>query len=577
MEFFGKILGGESPSEVPKPEEEVSKEAQKTLELVRETLGELGDTFLRHSQGQLVQSLDDDLTRTVINTLLTSVKEYREGIEPESLKAKAVKTAEAQFYSVIGGADEEETLKELHDLAMTPPPSKGELTRHVITSPEEPVIEKLRLRINNQIQSLSIVAKESFKLPDEDLVHLEEMQTLIFDSSFDDPELLESFQDYCTKLTAAMTYAVSMELSQSMVFESTDVIQEFLEVSNEMQQILTLAEVKSGERPVSEILAQVAGVFVLRHFLGPEAETFVEMGADPKKVARFLSEHPEAGKEAVEVLTPIVKVLGHVESPMEIMGVTGEILNFGVHLKELLASKESRATGVFAFDLFIKKLEGVEGLVHGKGFVKEGGIDELHAKNDDDGDFSKLIKCETKGGPVQVPWGFVKDFSRSIHSVNGKPFRSKMKLQEVKNLEECPELVGFLNACLDNGLSREDLEAILISSFQGVIVDLAEHSTWITSISGVLINTALEGAKSEAISEYCYNFDEDGTLRMTVNDRNFKYTIEGLIFGTAGLLTVNFGQKDDGSVDYTKGSTESEFSTLAEINEPMTPEEFEEI
>jgi len=841
MEFFGKISGRDEPQELPKPAE-MSQETKETLDLVRETLGDLGESFLRRSQSRLVESFDDDLTRNAVKTLMTSVKEYREGLSLESRSAKAVKTAEAMFNSVIWGSEEERTLRQLHDYVIDekggvkPGPEGGGFVREAAETPEAAEIkaqtDEARGQIVEQLKSLYIIAETDFGMPEDDLALLDELRKLVDDPSFDNLELLELLGDYSQKLMAASSYSVMTTKHRGVVFESLDVIQDFLSAANDIQRLLHLAGVKSGDRFASEVIAQVSGAYVLRYFLGPVAENLVTAGAKPKDVAEFLSEHPQnaemaldfalkgavpkdvmtflsqrpdsgptaaklvekganarnvaqffcdhaddgemaldlvekgadpkdvieffsedphaadkaaeavefysshadvgeaalnmivkgadpkqvaafltehsdfldlaselmaggakardvaeflskhpemketaatfleqnahasdvasflcdhaddgemaldlvkigidpkialsflsqdpkarekvleasalysenpkVGRELVhlvamggnpkevlsfldqnpdveawlvDLMKPLSLALSDVNTRQEIFVATSEIHELGSRIRDLLASKETRPIGTFAFGLFMQKLERFEGLTSGHDLIKEGSIDELNKrkgvneKGDPiDTDFSNLIPCATEKGPVQVPWGFIKDFSRSIHTVNGTRYRSSVDLQRVKQLEESPELVGFLNDCLDNGLSRHDLEAVLLSTFQVLLADVNVHSAEIAVIPSILINPAAEGAEKESHVEYFFDFNEDGTLDIKGVDTNIMHTEEGLTFGYTGEVRVNFGRKEDGTIDYAKGDTVSAFKAIAEINDPTTLEEKE--
>jgi len=174
---------------------------------------------------------------------------------------------------------------------------------------------------------------------------------------------------------------------------------------------------------------------------------------------------------------------------------------------------------------------------------------------------------ETAYGSINVPMGLLKDFHRGNYWVNEKPFRAKTDLAKSENPEDFQPLVDFLEEFLKNKVSQKDLEVLLLYSFQSTFFDLITLSSPINLCVGIVLQETQPRVKKIDQKNYTFTIDENGKVGLKASIIQSRKTIEGIEFGWEGSVTFNF------SDDYTSGSTDAEFTTIAKFGSPVSEEE----
>jgi len=697
MSFIRKIFGHEKPAELPKAPRERDPEVQKTLDLVKETLGGLGETYLRLSQDRLGKSLENKVTRDSLNTLLSTVSDYRKKTE----HIRTVKAAEAQFNAAILGSQDQAILNELEDLVMmrstpilnaiadqlkivggdpdlaefvmvgqrssetlpyqfrigitkpdmSPASAKGkevgtdEFSIHLTLSFEgqedkllqfdlpwgstlpddlrgvtpdqmcqslvgsvdeslsdaqvralgafsesvmknikhevsqklkegfeqeiqskhigdlsEKGITETQQEVNQRFENLCDLFLEAYKLP-EGIENVRALQGLIMSPACRDFELMDAINTYCDQLEAASAYVAQVRIDGGVVLVGLDVVENLMRETDKMQMMMNEKGIGAG----GEIIRNVSSALVMNHFSGPEAERLVDLGIDPNVVKSNEKEIIDSRPLVQKLLENFPTVKDAFESLENKFDVFSKVpplacVEFGNILREVAMRDETRELAENIFLNLIRTLDKVEGLMGGESFTKNG-IGNLFTRTESD--FTTFKTFDTSYGPVNVPVGLLKDFHRSSYFVDGKEYRSKTDLMaKDPKPEDVVNLTNFLEDIMNQGVSKEDLEYLLMYSFQSSFGDVIILSQPLDGLMGMVLNSSVEEVNMRNQNQYVYSVT-DGQVQFEAKIRKTLTADEGVQLGWEGVVEFDFGRKEDGAIDYTKGNTRASWESIS--------------
>jgi len=536
--------------------------AQETLASVKETLGSFGESFLDRSKDRLSQSFKIKTVSDALRPLLSSVSDYRKGL----LLKRGVEGAEAQFQHIIKGHDNEAELIELGRLLMKQAEMEGE-EGDIVTPHVDLDVCETQERLSQRLEVLKEYERhyELHEGIDKLREGIDKLRGLVMNSRFEDPELLESLNVYCDRLVVASAYVAQMNFTKKVILQSSDIVQCLLKESENMQKLLIQVE----DPDSAEIIRNASSALVLDHL---QPGLLVDMGHDLEDVQQLVEEHPELVSKIRENLhrldfTGLREALRGCNDRKDLFDIPPPLgMAFGVNLRSLASEKDLRPLANMMFESFLGSLRKIEGLTAGVKSQSDG-VAQLFSRTETDSSFSMTKSIETAYGSINVPMGLLKDFHRGNYWVNEKPFRAKTDLAKSENPEDFQPLVDFLEEFLKNKVSQKDLEVLLLYSFQSTFFDLITLSSPINLCVGIVLQETQPRVKKIDQKNYTFTIDENGKVGLKASIIQSRKTIEGIEFGWEGSVTFNF------SDDYTSGSTDAEFTTIAKFGSPVSEEE----